>query len=125
MCDLKGTRQFQVIPTTTQPNHKRISPFTSIACVPQKDKAVSSHTHDKLNQPPKGLATSFPLQVCPKRTGQFQVIPTTTQPTPKKDKSYSFICCPAAFILLPSSLQITAEQPISTCFQSFRPSKAV
>ena len=146
-------RQFQVIPMTIEPTQKRIDYFISIArvplkdeavsshthdnltnpkkdqsfisivCLPQKDKAVSSYTHDnwtnpkkdqslhfhsvcalkgrgsfksyprQLNQPQKESVPSFQLHVCPKRTRQFQVIPMTIQPTPKRISHFFSIAC--------------------------------
>jgi hypothetical protein len=37
-----------------QPTQKMIDYFISIACVPHKDEAVSSHTRDHSTNPQKG-----------------------------------------------------------------------
>jgi hypothetical protein len=72
-------RQFQVIPTTTQSSKGLIISFPLHVC-PKGRGSLKSYPR-QLNQPNKGFITSFPLHVSSKRTRQFQVIPTTTQPT--------------------------------------------
>ena len=104
--------------------------------------AVSSHTHDNSTKPKKEWLLHFHSMCALKGQGSFKSYPYHST-NPRKDKSYSFICCRAAFILLLSSLKLLPSSPfqhvinnsalkkqfkvilMTPCIQSFHPSKAV